>query len=184
MENYQFIGRNIEVTEAMRNYAYEKLERLARFSDQVTHTKVVMSYKHGENSGEPAKVEVQLNIPSGMVRAEERDIDTYVAIDKVMDKLERQIKRHKGRLIAKRHRNNEVVPSAMLEQFPDYQEDRAPEIVRVKRHVLRPMSPEDAAMAMESLGHDFYMFHNVDTEKVSVIYLRKDGDYGMLEPAN
>lgn len=184
MENYQFIGRNIEVTDAMRNYAYEKLERLARFSDQVVNAKVVMSYNQGAQAGTPAKVEVQMNVPSGMVRAEERDIDTYVAIDRVVDKLERQIKRHKGRIIAKRHRNNEAVPPTMLEQAPDYQEQTQPEIVRVKRHVLRPMSPEDAVIEMEALGHDFYMFHNVDTEKVSVLYLRNDGDYGMLEPAN
>lgn len=193
MENYQFIGRNLEITDAMRSYAHDKLEKLSRFSDQIGDAKVVMSYRdRGNSAGAPAKVEVQLNIPQGIVRAEERDPDAYTAIDKVVDKLERQIKRHKGRLIAKRDRASGMDGNAVDMSLPamgsllegEYDEVANPEIVRVKRHVLRPMSPEDAAMEMEALGHDFYMFRNLDSEDINVIYLRDDGDYGLLEPAN
>jgi putative sigma-54 modulation protein len=126
--------------------------------------------------GEPAKVEVQVHVPNGMVRAEERGADSYAAIDLVVDKLERQLKKYKGRVIAKR--GEEAPPPE-----PETAEEREPAIVRTKRYVLRPMSPEDAALEMDDLGHAFFMFRNVDTDLVSVIYLRHDGDYGLIEPA-
>ncbi len=176
MHIYKLIGRDIDVTDAMRSYAEDKLEKLERFSDQIVDARVVMSYDE-RIGGAPAKVEVQLNVPNGIVRAEERGADTYAAIDLVVDKLERQLKKFKGRLIAKR---NEGKP----EPEPVDEGERAPEVVRVKRYVLRPMAPDDAAMQMEALGHSFFVFKNVDTDLVSVIYLRHDGDYGMIEPAN
>lgn len=176
MNIYELIGRNLEVTDAMRAYAEDKLGKLERFSDQVMDVRVVMSY--GGNGGQnPAKVEVQASIPNGLVRAEERGQDTYAAVDKVVDKLERQLKRFKERSITKRVETPPTVP----EPEP---EPRDPEIVRVKRHVLRPMAPEDAALQMEALGHSFFMFRNLDTGEINVIYLRHDGDYGIIEPAN
>jgi putative sigma-54 modulation protein len=176
MNIYKLIGRNIEITDAMRNYAEDKLEKLSRFSDQIVDAKVVMSYASNGSVAEPAKVEVQLNVPNGIVRAEENGQDTYTAIDKVIDKLERQLKRFKGRIIAKR---TEEPPVPLVDE-PEVIE---PSIVRTKRHVLRPMSPEDAAMQMEALGHSFYMFRNSETDEINVLYLRNDGDYGLIEPA-
>jgi putative sigma-54 modulation protein len=176
MHIYKLIGRDIEVTDAMRSYAEDKLAKLDRFSDQIVDARVVMSYDE-RVGGTPAKVEVQLNVPNGLVRAEERGPDTYAAIDLVVDKLERQLKRFKGRLIAKRSEGKPAPES--IEEEP-----REPRIVRTKRHVLRPMSSEDAALEMEALGHTFFVFRNVDTDLVSVIYLRRDGDYGIIEPAN
>jgi putative sigma-54 modulation protein len=176
MHIYKLIGRDIEVTDAMRSYAEDKLGKLDRFSDQIVDARVVMSYDD-RIGGSPAKVEVQLNVPNGVVRAEERGADTYAAVDLVVDKLERQLKKFKGRLIAKRAQEKP-------EPEPVEEVAREPEIVRTKRYVLRPMSPDDAAMQMDALGHDFFVFKNVDTDLVSVIYLRHDGDYGMIEPAN
>lgn len=178
MNIYQFIGRNLEITDAMRAYAEEKLARLERFSDQIIDARVVMSYTANGNSATPAKVEVQVNVPHGMVRAEERGVDTYAAIDQVVDKLERQLKRFKGKFIARR---NAASPPPPVEAAPS---DTAPRIVRTKRHVLRPMTPEDAAVQMEALGHSFFMFRNSETDTISVIYLRNDGNYGLIEPAN
>lgn len=177
MNIYKLIGRNLEITEAMKNYAEEKLGRLERFSDHIVDARVVMSYNNNSNAAEPARVEVQVNVPNGMVRAEERGQDSYAAIDKVVDKLERQLKRFKGRMLAKR---SEGPP----EPLPPEPLTEEPAITRTKRHVLRPMSPEDAAMQMEALGHNFFMFRNMETEEINVIYLRHDGDYGLLEPAN
>ncbi len=176
MEIYKLIGRNIDITEAMRNYAQDKLDRLNRFSDQIVDGKVVMSYATNGDSAHPAKVEVQINVPNGIVRAEESGQDTYVAIDKVVDKLERQLKRFKGREIAKRS-EEPPAPAEPEEVYTD------PDIVRVKRHVMRPMSPEDAAVQMEALGHTFFVFRNMETEDINVIYLRNDGNYGLIEPA-
>jgi putative sigma-54 modulation protein len=177
MNIYKLIGRNLEITDAMRRYTEEKLEKLSRFSERIVDAKVVMSYNANSNAAEPAKVEVQLNVPGGVIRAEERGQDSYAAIDKVVDKLERQLKRFKGRLIAKR---SEALPEPLAEE----PKEKAPSIVRVKRHVLRPMSPEDAALEMEALGHSFFMFHNIDSGAINVIYLRHDGNYGLIEPAN
>ncbi len=177
MNIYKLIGRNLEVTDAMRRYAEDKLAKLDRFSDQIVDARVVMSYDTNENAENPAKVEVQVNVPGGMIRAEERGQDTYAAVDLVTDKLERQLKRFKGRLIAKR---TEGIPEPAEPEAAE----RAPRVARVKRHVLRPMAPEDAALQMEALGHSFYVFRNVDTDLISVIYLRRDGDYGLIEPAS
>ncbi len=179
MNIYKLIGRNIEITDAMRSYAEDKLAKLDRFNDQIVDARVVMSYdgkSAGTNGPSPARVEVQVNVPNGIVRAEERGQDTYAAIDLVVDKLERQLKRFKGRFIAKRTEEKPRPEEPEPEQL-------GPAIVRVKRHVLRPMAPEDAAIQMEALGHTFYMFRNIATEEVNVIYLRGDGDYGILEPA-
>ncbi|MEX2534892.1 MAG: ribosome-associated translation inhibitor RaiA [Trueperaceae bacterium] len=176
MNIYELIGRNLEITDAMRSYTEEKLSKLERFSDQLMDARVVMSFG-GDGVEEPARVEVQARVPNGLIRAEERGRDTYAAVDKVVDKLERQLKRFKGRFIAKRAEEPPVVP--LPEPEPD-----APTIVRVKRHVLRPMAPEDAAIQMEALGHTFFMFRNLETDDINVIYLRHDGNYGLLEPAH
>lgn len=180
MNIYQLIGRNLDITDAMRRYAEDKLAKLDRFSDQIIDARVVMSYDaklSGAAGADPARVEVQLNVPNGIIRAEERGADTYAAIDLVVDKLERQLKRFKGRLLAKR---TEEKPAMDEEDEAELE----PAIVRVKRHVLRPMTPEDAAVQMEALGHAFFMFRNAETEDINVIYLRDDGDYGLLEPAS
>jgi putative sigma-54 modulation protein len=176
MHIYKLIGRNIDITDAMRSYCEDKLSKLDKFSEQIVDARVVMSYDD-RVGGAPAKVEVQVNVPNGIVRAEERGLDTYAAIDLVVDKLERQLKRFKGRMIAKR---GEEKP----EPEPAEPAPREPAIVRHKRYVLRPMSSEDAAIQMEALGHSFFVFRNVDTDLVSVIYQRHDGDYGLIEPAN
>jgi putative sigma-54 modulation protein len=174
MDIYKFTGRNLDITDAMKSYTETKLGKLERFFDNIIDAKVIMSYNHTRNV-DPARVEVQVNVPSGVVRAEESGQDTYAAVDKAVDKLERQLKRFKDRL---RDKKAQVpVPDETVE------EEEPPQIVRVKKYVLRPMTPEDAAMEMDALGHDFYMFLNAETNLVSVIYLRQDGHYGMLEPA-
>ncbi len=175
MNIYQLTGRNLEITDAMRSYTEEKLAKLNRFSDQIIDARVSMTYDTNKNAASPAKVEVQVNLPNGVIRAEERALDTYAAVDLVVEKLERQLKRFKGRMIAKR---GETVP--VIEE--QSREPEEPSIVRVKRHVLRPMAPEDAAVQMEALGHNFYMFRNAGTDQINVIYLRADGDYGLIEP--
>jgi putative sigma-54 modulation protein len=174
MDIYKFTGRNLEITDAMKSYTEEKLGKLERFFDHIIDAKVIMSYNHTRNV-DPARVEVQVNVPSGIVRAEESGQDTYAAVDKAVDKLERQLKRFKDRL---RDKKAQVPIPTEVEADND-----PPQIVRVKKHVLRPMTPEDAALEMESLAHDFYMFHNSETNLVTVIYLRQDGHYGLLEPA-
>ncbi len=187
MNIYQMIGRNVEVTDAMRSYAEEKLAKLDRVSSQIVDASVVMSYDTRQEAGNPAKVEVQVNLPNGIIRAEESAQDTYAAIDLVVDKLDRQLKRFKGRMLAKRSEAAPMPPMTQDVAVPPQPEaeteDEGPSIVRVKRHVMRPMAPEDAAWQMEALGHTFFVFRNLDTDLITVIYRRDDGDYGMIEPA-
>ncbi|HEX7021745.1 MAG TPA: ribosome-associated translation inhibitor RaiA [Trueperaceae bacterium] len=185
MNIYKMTGRNVELTEAMRTYAEDKLEKLSRFSDHIVDVRVVMSTTAGSGANPPAKVEVQVNLPNGMIRAEEGGQDTYSAIDVVVDKLERQLKRYKGRLTARRSGQPGSQDTATATTEPaEEPEEQAPSIVRIKRHVLRPMSAEDAAMQMEDLGHNFFMFRNADTGEINVLYLRQDGNYGLIEPAS
>ena len=187
MDIYRMIGRNIDVTDAMRSYTEEKLQKLEHFSERVVDAKVVISYAADGDAAQPAKVEVQLNVPHGIVRAEESGQDAYAAVDKVVHKLERQLRRFKERRLARRTHDTPPPPPPVAD-LPsldeDEPEDDGPAIARVKRHVLRPMSPEDAAMQMEALGHTFFMFRNMETEEINVIYLRHDGDYGLIEPGN
>ena len=175
MTIYEIVGRHIELTEAMKNYAEEKLSKLDRFADDIVDAKVVMSYNE-RVGGAPAKVEVQVNVPNGVVRAEERALDHYAAIDEVVDKLERQLKKAKGRFEARR---NEAKPEPPTEEPAEV----PAQIVRTKKHVMRPMAPEDAAMEMDALGHDFFVFRNLETDGIAVIYLRQDGHYGLIETA-
>ncbi len=189
MDIYKLIGRNIEITDAMRSYAEEKLEKLNRYSDHIVDAKVVMSYAADGNPALPAKVEVQLNLPQGVVRAEESGLDTYAATDTVVEKLERQLKRFKERKLSRRSRepvlsSGDLPPLPLEDELPPEveTEPEAGEIVRVKRHVMRPMSPEDAAIQMEAVGHSFFVFRNMESDDINVLYLRYDGNYGLIEP--
>jgi putative sigma-54 modulation protein len=104
----------------------------------------------------------------------------YQAIDAAAAALERQLKKFKGKFIERTQRGE--LPPAPVEDDGEVEEDFTPEIVRSKRFELRPMGPEDAAAQMEALGHDFYMFTNAETSEVNVIYKRRDGNYGLIEP--
>ena len=114
MDIYRMIGRNIDVTEAMRNYTEEKLGKLDHFSERVVDAKVVISYAADGDAAQPAKVEVQLNVPHGIVRAEESGPDAYAAVDKVVSKLERQLRRFKERRLTRRTQDTPPPPPADL----------------------------------------------------------------------
>lgn len=180
MNIYKFVGRNVEVTEALKNYVERKMERLDRYFDNIVDAKVVLSIASAPHVERRAKAEIQLNVPGGIIRVEESDSDMYAAIDRAIDVLEKQLKRFKGRLSGKRHtRLGQEAPPFVPEEE---EEPFEPEIVRVKRFEMKPMAPEDAALQMEALGHAFFVFRNADTEEINVIYRRRDGNYGLIEP--
>lgn len=186
MHIYKLSGRNVEVTEAMRDYVEEKLTRLDRYSDQITDARVTLTVRDVRDSGRRNRVEVQLNVPSGIIRAEEHHSDMYAAIDKASDVLERQLRKFKTRYMRQR---SEALPAptpgpaeAAVDSGDDVSEFM-PEIVRQKRFEMRPMSAEDAAAQMEALDHDFYVFKNMKSGLTSVVYRRKDGHYGLIEPS-
>ncbi|PZA08774.1 MULTISPECIES: ribosome hibernation-promoting factor, HPF/YfiA family [unclassified Meiothermus] len=182
MNIYQLVGRNIEITEALKNYLDRKLARLDRLAEGVglMEARVVLSMAQSPRIGERAKAEIQVNLPKGLVRVEEADADMYAAIDRMVDRLELQLKRYKERHF-QGHRSN-VPVAAGVSALPEPEAEEGPQIVRTKRFAMKPMTPEDAAFEMEALGHDFFVFRNAETEEINVIYRRRDGNYGLIEP--
>ncbi|WP_457630147.1 ribosome hibernation-promoting factor, HPF/YfiA family [Oceanithermus sp.] len=181
MNIYKLVGRDVDITDALKNYVERKTERLDRYFDQIVDAKVVLSLAGSPHVERRAKAEIQLNVPGGIIRVEESDPDMYAAIDRAVEVLEKQLKRFKGRLLGKRHSGLGAPPPQppVEEEEP---EEFEPEIVRVKRFEMKPMTPEDAALQMEALGHTFFVFRNADTEEINVIYRRHDGNYGLIEP--
>lgn len=181
MNVYKLVGRQIEITEALKNYLDKKMARLDRHFEDNAEARVVLSMAQGARVERKAKAEIQVNVPGGIVRVEESDPDMYAAIDRSIDRLEYQLKRYKERHF---QRERQAVPEPVLAggSLAEAEEDSEPRIVRTKRFNMKPMTPEDAAFEMEALGHDFFVFRNSDTEQINVIYRRRDGNYGLIEP--
>ncbi len=169
----RFSGKHMEVTPALREYATTKLQKLERFFTHVQDVHVVESITRNQHI-----VEVTLNADGTVIRAEERSDDMYASIDLVADKLERQLKKFKERHEHKRGGQGGVLPA----ETPEPTENEYPSILRTKKFPVKPMDPEDAAMEMELVGHDFFVFLDANSNKVNVIYKRRDGNYGLIEP--
>jgi len=169
----RFSGKHMEVTPALREYATTKLQKLERFFTHVQDVHVVESITRNQHI-----VEVTLNADGTVIRAEERSEDMYASIDLVADKLERQLKKFKERHEHKRGDLEGVMPV----EAPVPAENEYPSILRTKKFPVKPMDPEDAAMEMELVGHDFFVFLDANSNKVNVIYKRRDGNYGLIEP--
>jgi putative sigma-54 modulation protein len=186
MNVYKLIGRNLEITDAIRNYVEKKLSRLDRYQNGELMAKVVLSLAGSPHVEKRAKAEVQLDLPGGLLRVEEEDQDLYAAIDRMVDRLEVQLKRYRERrFVGKRHSYQGPPPPEVrdMEALRKPEEEEGPRIVRVKRFEMKPMDPEEAVFQMEALGHDFFVFRNAKTDEINVVYRRKDGNYGLIEPA-
>jgi putative sigma-54 modulation protein len=186
MNVYKLIGRNLEITDAIRDYVEKKLSRLDRYQNGELMAKVVLSLAGSPHVEKRAKAEIQLDLPGGLLRVEEEDQDLYAAIDRMVDRLEVQLKRYKERrFVGRRHSyQGSPLPEVRdMEALRKPEEEEGPRIVRVKRFEMKPMDPEEAVFQMEALGHDFFVFRNAKTDEINVVYRRKDGNYGLIEPA-
>ena len=166
-------GEKTTITESMKSYAEEKLQKLNKYiedSDEVTGTLLFKVY------GPKQIIEVTIPLRSCTLRVEEEGHDFYAIIDTGIDKLERQIIKNKTRLANKRVKNK----SEFILDF-EPEEENKDKIVKRKTIELKPMDEEEAVLQMELLNHDFYMFKNTETDKISVVYKRKHGDYGIIE---
>ncbi len=173
-----FKGKHIEVTDAMRNYIEKRLSKIERHFDHILEVIVTLSV---EKSGQIVEATLQTN--RALIRAEEETDDMYTSIDKVADKLERQIKKYKEKYFQKPHPGTEKAGLANQEiDAEDSESDKIAKIVKTKRFAIKPMSVEEAAMQMDLLGHNFFVFANDNTNKVNVLYKRKDGNFGLIEP--
>ena len=168
-------GKNFTTYKRVEDTIDKKFEKLGKyFSDDIT-INVVLSQERGKD-----KIEVTINAKGTVFRAEEVAVDVYEGIDKAVDKLSRQMAKYKGKL-QKRYNDNK---SLRFENIPEVEEDEEIEevkIVKTKKFELQPMEVEEAIIRMEMLGHDFFVFLDMETDSVNIVYSRKDGNYGLLE---
>ncbi|MEK5444490.1 MULTISPECIES: ribosome hibernation-promoting factor, HPF/YfiA family [unclassified Fredinandcohnia] len=183
--NYNVRGENIEVTPALREYVEKKVGKLERYFDGTPDAKVNVNLK--VNNAKDHKIEVTIPMTQLVLRAEESNEDMYAAIDLVTDKLERQIRKHKTKVNRKLREKGstrtlfENGGAATATAVQDI-EDEDYELVRTKRFDLKPMDSEEAILQMNMLGHNFFVFTNAETNTTNVVYRRKDGKYGIIEP--
>lgn len=164
-------GKNIDLNPALKEYAEKRLSKIEKYIKQDPLTcQVTFSLQR-------AKYVVEVTIPLNgyLLRAEESAGDAFSSVDLVFEKIEKQIEKYRTKLS---RRQREAEPSVQGEA----EEPEQGKIVRVKRFAIKPMTPEEAAMQMDLLGHDFFVFSNSDNGSINVIYRRKDGNYGLIEP--
>ncbi len=171
-------GKHIEVTDAIRNYIEKRLVKVERHFDHILEVIVTLSVEKNRQI-----VEVTLQASRALIRAEEETDDMYTSIDKVVDKLERQIQKYKEKFFQKPRSNTDK--KELGKERVGIEESKSAEVVKIvktKRFAIKPMSVEEAAMQMDLLGHNFFVFANDNTNKVNVLYKRKDGNFGLIEP--
>ncbi len=168
------VGRNMEVTPALRETIEDKLGKLDKFFAQETEANVTLSVDKDRH-----KIEVTIPVKGDIIRSEQVSNDMYVSIDLVEEVIERQLKKYKNKLVQK-HQAGDSFKKEFIEK--DYLDEDEIRIVRRKQFDIKPMYPEDACVQMELLGHSFFVFMNAETEQLAVVYKRKGGTYGMIEP--
>ncbi|SFR03633.1 ribosome hibernation-promoting factor, HPF/YfiA family [Desulfoscipio geothermicus] len=166
-------GRNVEVTNALKEYVEKRVGKLSKFLDDVNEATVIMTVE-----GDSHKVEVTVPYNGIILRGEEATADMYSSIDLITDKLEKQIEKYKGKLARRRSPNGQKGAVDVRAQ----NEGDGPKVVKTKRFAIKPMPVDEAVMQMNLLGHSFFVFSNAETEQVNVVYKRKDGNYGLIEP--
>ena len=174
---YTITGRNIEITDGLKKAVEEKLHKLGKYFTEDTEAKITLSVQK-----EAHKIEVTIPTKQGLIRAEEVSEDMYVSIDKVEDIIERQIKKFKNKLVDRKQSGVSFSELFINEEDSDIEEEDEIKIVKTKRFSIKPMDPEEACLQMELLGHDFYVFRNALSDEICVVYKRKDGKYGIIEP--
>lgn len=171
-------GKNMEISNRIRGYVEKKAARLDRYLPHIDNALVELTRESAKSSEDRHIAQLTIRTRGTILRAEERATDVFTAIDAVLDKMYRQIMRYKTRRRG-RSRTHEEELMALIEEY----EDEAPKrIVRTKRFLVIPMDEEEAAEQMELLGHDFFLFLNGNTGELNVIYRRRDGNYGLIEP--
>ena len=167
-------GRNIELTEGLKAAVEDKLNKLEKYFTPDTEVNVTLSVEK-----ERQKVEVTIPMKGSYIRSEQVSSDMYVSIDLVEEIIERQLKKYKNKIVDKQQAAASF-SKAYVEN--DYADDDEIKIVRTKKFDIKPMYPEDACIQMELLGHNFFVFCNAETDQVNVVYKRKNGTYGLIEP--
>lgn len=168
------LGKNIDVTEGLRMAVEDKIGKLEKYFTPETEVHVTLSVEK-----ERQKIEVTIPVKGNIIRSEQVSNDMYVSIDLVEEIIERQLKKYKKKLT-----NQKQAASFFKQDYieKDYMDEEEIRIIRTKKFDIKPMYPEDACIQMELLGHNFFVFCNAETDQVNVVYKRKGGTYGLIEP--
>jgi putative sigma-54 modulation protein len=188
----QVSGKNLDVTEAIVAYAERKLEKLTKHLAEDTRVELEFAVERNRSIADSQVVEATIWTKGPVLRAREGSADMYASIDKLADKLERQVKRYRERRHRGRphHANAGAAPLDGTFLGPDEDDGELapvegpdqPLIVKTKRFNMKPMHPHEAALQLDLVGHEFFVFTSSDTDEVAVLYRRRDGNYGLIEP--
>lgn len=180
-------GKKLQLSRAVEIYVSKKMGKLVHILPSITETKVEISKEKAKSPTNRYVVQVTVKSNGMLIRAEEKQADVYAAVDAADDVIRKQIRRLKGKYYLKsrraaRHRKEMGAP-ALAEAEIDIEEKRSPDVVvKAKRFPIKLMTVEEASVQMELLGHDFFIFLNADNNSFNVLYRRKDGYYGLIEP--
>ena len=176
-----FTGRHIEITEPLRKFATDRFERLRGIADEVLETHFILTVeKHQRHI-----CEVNIRTRHDFYHSEEVSTDMYTSIAAVLDKVEKQILKDKGRVNTRKRRNGNSQSSIVTTSVVEIEEtlgEKLPRIIRTNEVAAKPMSVDDAAIAIGDSTRDFLVFRNSDTERLNIVYKRKDGNIGWIEP--
>ncbi|MCR5634792.1 MAG: ribosome-associated translation inhibitor RaiA [Lachnospiraceae bacterium] len=171
---FNILGKNIEVTDGIREHVEDKLGKLEKYFAPETRVNVTLSVEKDRQ-----KIEVTIPVKGNIIRSEQVSNDLYVSIDLVEEVIERQLKKYKNKIVSK-ERNAGAFRQEYIEK--DFADDDEIKIIREKKFDIKPMYPEDACVQMELLGHSFFVFNNAETDQINVVYKRKGNTYGLIEP--
>ena len=171
---YNIRGEKVEVTPAIKSYIEDKIGKLDKYFDDASNinANVVIKVR-----GKEQKIEITVPAMHYTLRSEESHSDLYAAIDLTVDKLERQIRKNKTKINSKIKRN--IIQNFEMDLEDNFEEDS--KVLKRKKVDMKPMDEEEAILQMEMLGHSFFVFKNAETNNICVLYLRKDGNYGIIE---
>jgi putative sigma-54 modulation protein len=174
----QVKGKNVEVSDSIRSYAEEKLRKLERQLAAPTKVELELATERNPSIAANHVAEATIWTKGPTLRARETSADMKAAIDQLVDKLERQVTRYREKKRRRSHGRDNGTP----EGIPVIPEEPGPLIVKSKQFAVKPMTPGEAVLQLELVGHDFFVFENAETGEVNVVYRRRDGNYGLIEP--
>lgn len=169
-------GKNLHVSDSLKSYAEKKLDKVTKHFNGVIEASIELTVEKNPSISKSQHVEITLYTNGPTIRAQQSSPDMFASIDETIKKIERQIESYKGKAFS--HKAGEVEGAVAPKGATS-----APGIVKAKKFPLKPMSVFEASLQIDLLQHDFYVFKNSDTDEVNVIYKRKDGNYGLIEPS-
>ena len=174
----QVKGKNVDVSDSLKDYAAQKLGKLDKHLHDAARLELELQVEKNPSISENQVAEATVWTKGPILRARESSTDMKASIDQLVDKLERQARRYRD----KRRRGPGKSSHHPVEGTPVVSDEDSPLIVKTKQFPVKPMSPEEAVLQLELVGHDFFVFQNAETIEVNVVYRRRDGNYGLIEP--